>query len=316
MASILIKTLTGKEIRCPIDDLSTVLSVKQTLVTLEEGCPLERQKLIHQGQVLADSTLISALGIVSGQFMVLMVTKLPSAAPSNIPPAPMATTPAAVVLPPVPPAAVDPLLALRNHPLFPQLQATIHQNPEALGQMIQMLSQSNPELLEAINANEERFIEMMNEPSAFSPYDEDEDDDGGEYHDEHWGDDMDADEDEVQHDMDMLRMIVGMSPAEQAQFAATMGIPAERFNELLAMLQSMPASDLQDLLDGDAALPSELDPAMFSAEENASIGRIAGLGFTQREAMGAFVACDRNEEQAANFLLDGGHYDEDEGDYA
>jgi UV excision repair protein RAD23 len=36
------------------------------------------------------------------------------------------------------------------------------------------------------------------------------------------------------------------------------------------------------------------------------VERLAQLGFDPQEALQAFLACDRNEELAANFLFDSG----------
>jgi UV excision repair protein RAD23 len=43
---------------------------------------------------------------------------------------------------------------------------------------------------------------------------------------------------------------------------------------------------------------------VVSAEEEAAINRLAGLGVSKLEAAQAYIACDKNEEMAANLLLD------------
>lgn len=48
-----------------------------------------------------------------------------------------------------------------------------------------------------------------------------------------------------------------------------------------------------------------------SQEEMDAINRLTQLGFPKSRAAEAFFACDKNEEMAANFLLESGYEDED-----
>jgi UV excision repair protein RAD23 len=330
--TLLVKTVAGREIRVDCAPTDTVLSVKQrVLLTGGPEFPIERQKLIYNGKVLQDTQLLSECSIST--FMVVMVSK--PVPVSNIP-APPSGAASAVALPPVPPpvappavaaaaAGVEVLEALRHDPMFPQLQATVQQRPEALGQIIQLLAQTNPLLIDAINANQQRFLEILNEPSA----------DGfqgaGPYHDEHWGDDDDDDDDDdedymdgedggdgVANDMELLRLFATVNAEERLMLAATMGIPQERFVELQAMLEALPPEDLQALLESDAGAVADVDMASFTPAEQESITRLTTMGFTQPEVVNAFLACGRNEEHAINYLLDGGSgdYDDDDDDYA
>jgi len=43
-----------------------------------------------------------------------------------------------------------------------------------------------------------------------------------------------------------------------------------------------------------------------SPEDRAALERLMGLGFSQPVALQAYLACDRNEEIAANYLLEHG----------
>jgi len=346
--SVVIKTLSGREIAIPVAADQTVLGIKQVLSAMPEADlpPVERQKLIHQGKVLADGQLISELALAPGTFVVLMVSKpVAVAAPRPPPPTP---TPDAAPIPPAPPpapvegasadaAAVDGamLQEFRANPLFPQLQTMVQADPGMLPMLIQQLGTANPRLLQAIERNQIQFITMLNEPVAgFEDDDEDEDGGvggmaglGGGIYDEHWGDQEDGDyeddgmgdedeDEDVRNDMQMLQVLAGLSPAERTQFAQHMGVPQDRYEELITMLNSLPPEALADLLAGDEGGAVDMADQEFTAAEQASITQLTSLGFTQVEVVQAFLACGRNVEMTANFLLEGGQYDDDEGDDA
>merc|ERR1719491_981547 len=55
---------------------------------------------------------------------------------------------------------------LRNNPMFGQIAAAAAQNPQVLAQMLPALAQSNPEILEAVQANPEAFQRMLAEAAT------------------------------------------------------------------------------------------------------------------------------------------------------
>lgn len=59
-----------------------------------------------------------------------------------------------------------PLEALRSHPQFDALRRLVQSNPSTLQAVLAQIGQQQPELLQAINANQAAFLEMMNEPVA------------------------------------------------------------------------------------------------------------------------------------------------------
>jgi len=56
------------------------------------------------------------------------------------------------------------LEALRHHPQFNDLKRLVQTNPNMLSAVLQQIGQQQPELLQAINANQAEFLQMMNEP--------------------------------------------------------------------------------------------------------------------------------------------------------
>lgn len=132
---------------------------------------------------------------------------------------------------------------IRNEPQFQQIRTLIRSNPQLLSQFIQQLQIENPEAFAAISANQQEFINMINEPGDAPP--------------------------------------AGDDSAEAAAPANPGDGPRVRQTE-----------------DGRVMLE-------ITAEDRASIERLKELGFPEQAVLQAFFACDKNENDAANFLLSG-----------
>mmetsp|Transcript_28734 Transcript_28734/g.73456 ORF Transcript_28734/g.73456 Transcript_28734/m.73456 type:complete len:383 (-) Transcript_28734:548-1696(-) len=171
----------------------------------------------------------------------------PQAAPQR-PAAPPAGQPAAQA-PPQQPAggmpaggaaghggAGNPLEALRQLPNFEQFRSMIVQNPQMLQSVLASLSQTHPQLVEAISQNPQAFMQLLQGSGA-----------GG---------------------------APGGAPAG--------GQP------------------------GGEQPPPGAQYIQVTQEEREAINRLMDLGFDQAAVLTAFLACDRNEELAANYLLEHG----------
>jgi UV excision repair protein RAD23 len=205
-----------------------------------------------------------------------------------------------------------PLQALRNHPQFDDLRRLVRSNPQMLQTVLTQIGQQQPELLAEINANQEAFLAMMNEPieessssasvpSAPAPAGADDGFPAGM---------MEGMADPAQ----MAAMIQNMTPTQINEMARMMGMSPEQLRATAQMLGQIPPEQLQEYMvqamDG-GGLPDMMGGGgpqvlRLTEEEMAAVDRLCEMGFDRTEAAQAFLACDKNEALAANLLMDGG----------
>jgi UV excision repair protein RAD23 len=123
---------------------------------------------------------------------------------------------------------------LRENPQFQAIRAMVQGNPAILQPMLSELQRQNPQLYHMINANQEEFLALLNEP-----------------------------------------------------------LPGN-INDLMSNFGEggMPE------LDGDEGMQIEL-----TDEEREVVERLAAMGFPLEICVEAYLACDKNEQLAANYLL-------------
>jgi UV excision repair protein RAD23 len=194
---------------------------------------------------------------------------------------------------------------LRSHPQFNTLKRLVQQNPAALSQVLDIIGQQNPSLLAAIHANTDAFLRMMNEPITDAPVSQSPPP-------AQPGTPTNPMNDPLQ----MMNFLNSLPADQRAQFAQSLGMSSEQLQGFMNMMSALPSGELQNLLRQNSGSAGQDPPGVIrlTHDEMAAVNRLMSLGFSQQQAAQAYLACDKNEELAANLLLEGG-WAEDEGDF-
>jgi len=217
----------------------------------------------------------------------------------------------------------------RNDPRFDQLRTMVQQNPATLPAVLRGIETTNPQLFAIINQNPEAFVRMLNEPiqpragaTASGT-----------------GQAQDSTQSQTQgqtsvpqgmgglgaalgglgqsgiNPAQLVQMINAMPPQARAQVAQQLGITPDQLQQFQQMMSSMPPAQLQQLMQmggqgqggaqGQGGVPPGAVRVNLSAEDQAAIQRLESMGLGSRnEIIQVYLACDRNENQAANLLMD------------
>ncbi|BFZ53966.1 UV excision repair protein rad23 [Savitreella phatthalungensis] len=114
----------------------------------------------------------------------------------------------------------------------------------------------------------------------------------------------------IQSNPQMLEPILQQLAAGNPQLASLITSNPDAFLQLLAEGAEGDEGDDEDGAGG--VLPPGAQRIQVTPEENAAIERLCNLGFSQHMVLQAYFACDKNEEIAANYLLEHGHEDDEE----
>lgn len=219
----------------------------------------------------------------------------------------------------------EPLSQLRNHPQINQLRLLVQQNPSTLQAVLTQIGQQQPDLLREINTNQELFLQIMNEPvveetsriaSVAEPRNLESSIAGGAPSNDSAASRMDEIMGGLGNPAQMMQMIQGMNPEELQGMAAMMGLTPEQLQATAQAIGNMDPHELEHYfnmaMQAEGQIPSGAEGdgsgqvLRLSEEEMAAVDRLASMGFDRTEAAQAYIACDKNEELAANLLMDGG----------
>lgn len=201
------------------------------------------------------------------------------------------------------------LEALRNHPQFDALRQLIQSNPSALPAVLQQIGGQSPELLRLIHQNQDQFVQMLNEPiepraapaggapgaGGAAPFD------------------LGLGAGGMPTPQQIQQLVESLSPEQQAQMAAQMGMSPEQLRGLSQMLSNLPPGAMEQMMASMGGAPGDFaggaggPPAhriQLTEEEAAAVDRLCDMGFDRSDVIQAYLACDKNEALAANFLMD------------
>ena len=290
---IFLKSLKGDKAEFEVQPEDTVLSLKQK-VKEAQGHEVEQQKLIFAGRIMEDAKQLAEYALKEGDNLVVMISKpkpaprapAPEVQPVQVPAAemPAAQAPAA----PAQLSAADFEVAVQRvmELGFPrdQTEAALRAargNPDVaievlMGGLPQEGEADMPEGDEPMEAGDNPFAFLNNHPA-----------------------------------MAQIRQTLQQNPTPQA-FQGLIGQISASNPELAALIQAHPQEFIQFLM--QPAGP-QIDPRLVSAlprpgqiqmsrEEVDAVKNLASLGFSEDDALEAYLSCDKNEAMAASLLFE------------
>jgi UV excision repair protein RAD23 len=205
-----------------------------------------------------------------------------------------------------PNAAPHRLEILRRHPQINTLRALYQQDPGSIAGILEQIRQSSPELFQLIHNNRDDFIRLLNEPIPNSnPTAQRQQQQQQQMNDAVLTPEM------------FLQQFQYMPPEVQRRAAELFGATPE---QLVQAIRSLPQDEFQNIMSTmleEAGFPEmgetegmpQQQLVTLIEEEMRAVNRLMELGFSQKQAVEAFIAGDKNEELAANLLFSEGIVD-------
>ena len=191
----------------------------------------------------------------------------------------------------LPPNPNDPLRLLRSHPQLNQLRRLAQSNPASLQGIIQELINTNPSLRDVISNNQQEFVALLNEPVQ--------------------AEQEQAEQSDLMQSQEMiaeLQRMATLTPAQQNEWGASLGLNPAQVQEMLQVLGQISPEQHRAFMEGVPGVAGQqqhpnTQTIQLTQPEMDAVNRLQELGFSQQEVVQAYLACDKNEELAANFLL-------------
>lgn len=157
-----LKTLKNDKFQIDIDDAATVKDAK-AMIANEKSLQLKTMKLIHAGKILADSDALSSIGIKENEFLVVLAKPEPAAAPATPAPAEAAPSDGAAATSTPTPAAAEETAAQSSSDSAPSV-GTQAQIDQIVG--MGFTAQQATDALRAAFGNSARAVEYLMNPDS------------------------------------------------------------------------------------------------------------------------------------------------------
>ncbi|KAK1443547.1 UV excision repair protein rad23 like protein [Babesia gibsoni] len=305
-----VKTLNNLEVDVEVDDAASILDLMKAVEKVLPAMPSDRQKLIHSGKVLKQELKLSDYAdIKDGDKVIVIASKQAEAKPETTPKAEAVEKP-----------------AVESH-VQQESQQTTEPNESRLvtGSELEMniariceMGFPRPLVERAMAAafnNPERAVEFLstgNIPTHSDMYVDDEEGEQpntGSFESVPGGEGM-TDESlmaiQSHPYFQQLRQVIQSDPQMLQQLLETIG---QNNPELLQTILENQEEFMHILNTGGEGAPySESlegpNVIQLTDQEIESVQRLEGLGFPRSAVIEAYLACDKNEELAANYLLE------------
>ncbi|GIX63010.1 DNA repair protein [Babesia caballi] len=319
-----VKTLNNQEAEVDVSDGSSVEDLMRAVEAALPGMPSDRQKLIHSGKVLKRELLIADYADIKDGDKVIVITPKQPEAPSSRQPASAASTSSSGVKTAAQPAAAPSLQPVAQPSTSSESQLPLDSAASRLVTGTELetniariceMGFSRPQVEQAMAAafnNPERAVEFLSTGNIPSPSDllgsapAPVQQQPGVSPGNSLLDGVLNCPEPRQH-VQRLRQMILADPERIQQLIDHIGqIDPELHRDILSRREEF-IEDLRREADSYPAADDGSNFVQLTPEEMQSVERLEGLGFPRSAVIEAYMACDKNEELAANYLLENTH---------